>query len=85
MERNAAGNLRSSRGLWRQGCKGTRGSVPKPGSMTLFIREVKRLRVLQPGADAPSEGFEALARLAGRAAWDAEQAAMRAAAEGKAA
>ena len=26
-------------GLWRKGCKGTRGSVARPGSITEYIRQ----------------------------------------------
>jgi len=37
MEVRAAPRLRSIQGLWRNGCKGTRGAVRRPGRMTDFI------------------------------------------------
>lgn len=47
LEANAAPNLTSIQGLWRNGCKGTRGSVARPGSMSVFIRERRALRVVE--------------------------------------
>ena len=47
MEDNASPNLKTIQGLWRCGCKGTRGSVAKPGSMAVFIRARRALRVVQ--------------------------------------
>lgn len=46
MEAGAASNLTAIDGLWRKGCKGTRGSIARPGSMSVFIRERRALRVL---------------------------------------
>ena len=39
MEARAKPRLTKIEGLWRNGCKGTRGGEKKPGSMTQFIRE----------------------------------------------
>lgn len=39
MEARAKPNLRKILGLWRNGCKGTRGGEKKPGRMTDFILE----------------------------------------------
>jgi hypothetical protein len=50
MEAAAAPHLTSIEGLWRKGCKGTRGSVAKPGSMSVFIRERRALRVVDSEA-----------------------------------
>lgn len=47
MEANAAPSLKAIQGLWRCGCKGTRGSVAKPGSMSVFIRERRALRIAE--------------------------------------
>lgn len=44
MEANAAPNLTAIQGLWRNGCKGTRGGVAKPGAMSEFIA-AERLRL----------------------------------------
>jgi hypothetical protein len=44
MEANAAPNLKTIQGLWRVGCKGTRGGVAKPGAMSVFI-SAERLRL----------------------------------------
>jgi hypothetical protein len=47
MEAAAAPNLRSIQGLWRNGVKGTRGGIAKPGSMTVYIRERRALRIVE--------------------------------------
>ena len=39
MEARAKPRLTDIDGLWRKGCKGTRGSVAKPGSITEYIRQ----------------------------------------------
>ena len=39
MEARAAPRLRRIQGLWRNGCKGTRGAEKRPGRMTDFIRQ----------------------------------------------
>jgi hypothetical protein len=39
MEARAKPRLTDIDGLWRTGCKGTRGSVARPGSITEYIRE----------------------------------------------
>lgn len=39
IERHAGPNLDTLDGLWRAGVKGSRGGVPKPGSMTEFLLE----------------------------------------------
>lgn len=39
MEARAEPRLQKIEGLWRNGVKGTRGGIPKPGKMTEFIRE----------------------------------------------
>lgn len=39
MEARAEPRLKKIKGLWRNGCKGTRGAVKKPGKMTDFIIE----------------------------------------------
>jgi hypothetical protein len=52
MEARAEPRLKSIQGLWANGCKGTRGSVKKPGRMSDYIAgegllpsaEVERLR-----------------------------------------
>jgi hypothetical protein len=38
MEARAMPRLTDIDGLWRKGCKGTRGSVARPGSITEYIR-----------------------------------------------
>jgi hypothetical protein len=43
MEKNAAPNLTTIEGLWRNGVKGTRGGKAKPGSMTKYIIDNKLL------------------------------------------
>lgn len=50
--RRAAG-LRAIEGLWRGGCKGTRGTVARPAAMTTYINARRALTVVQP---APSGG-----------------------------
>jgi hypothetical protein len=54
-ERRAQG-LSAIEGLWRGGCKGTRGSVARPAAMTTFINERRAGRALpvlqQPAGDA---------------------------------
>lgn len=47
MEANAAPKLTKIQGLWRNGCKGTRGGMAKPGAMSVFIKERRALAVLQ--------------------------------------
>lgn len=44
METLAKPNLTNIQGLWRNGCKGTRGGVAKPGAMSQFIREHREKR-----------------------------------------
>lgn len=39
MEARAAPRLRTSEGLWRSTVKGCRGATPRPGSMTVYIRD----------------------------------------------
>ena len=39
MEARAKPRLTDIDGLWRKGCKGTRGSVARPGSITEYIRQ----------------------------------------------
>ena len=39
MEARAAPRLTTCEGLWRKSVKGTRTGIPKPGSMTLYIRQ----------------------------------------------
>ena len=39
MEARAKPRLTDIHGLWRKGCKGTRGSVARPGSITEYIRQ----------------------------------------------
>jgi len=39
MEARAKPRLTDIDGLWRKGCKGTRGSMAKPGSITEYIRQ----------------------------------------------
>jgi hypothetical protein len=39
LEARAAPRLETIQGLWRNGCKGTRGAQKKPGRMTDFIRD----------------------------------------------
>lgn len=39
MEARARPRLTDIEGLWRNGCKGTRGSEPRPGSITEYIRQ----------------------------------------------
>lgn len=46
LEANAAPNLTAIEGLWRNGCKGTRGSIKRPGSMAVFIKERRALKVV---------------------------------------
>jgi hypothetical protein len=46
METMAKPHLTAIQGLWRNGCKGTRGAEVRPGSMTEFIEARRRLRVL---------------------------------------
>lgn len=48
MEGGAAPKLKKIQGLWRNGCKGTRGAVARPGAMTAFIEARRRLVVLDP-------------------------------------
>jgi hypothetical protein len=43
MEARALPRLTKIEGLWRNGCKGTRGGDPKPGRMTTFIRDEQLL------------------------------------------
>jgi hypothetical protein len=43
MEARAKPRLRTSEGLWRKTVKGCRGATPRPGSMTLFIRDEQLL------------------------------------------
>ena len=39
MEARAKPRLEKIQGLWRNGCKGTRGAIKRPGMMTEFIRD----------------------------------------------
>lgn len=39
MEARAKPRLTDIDGLWRNGCKGTRGAEPRPGSITEYIRQ----------------------------------------------
>ena len=58
MEARAKPNLKKIQGLWRNGCKGTRGGEKKPGRMTDFIVEeglLPREEVLRLERDAPNE------------------------------
>lgn len=41
IEDTARPNLRDVEGLWRKTVKGTRGAVPRPGSMGVFIRRLR--------------------------------------------
>lgn len=41
MEEAAGPRLRKSEGLWRRTVKGQRGAVPRPGSMAVFIRQLR--------------------------------------------
>lgn len=41
IEDTARPNLREVEGLWRKTVKGTRGAVPRPGSMGVFIRRLR--------------------------------------------
>ena len=41
IEDNARPNFKSIEGLWRQTVKGSRGGVPRPGSMADFIRQLR--------------------------------------------
>lgn len=43
MEARAGPRLRTIEGLWRNGCKGTRGGEERPGRMTDFIRQERLL------------------------------------------
>ena len=54
MEANAAPNLTAIQGLWRNGCKGTRGGVAKPGAMSVFIQEHRARRHLPVVDESPS-------------------------------
>ena len=47
MEARAAPRLRAIEGLWRRPVKGMRGAVPRPGSMTAYIRA----KALLPAAE----------------------------------
>lgn len=50
MEAGAEPTMRTpGNGLWREGCKGTRGSIARPGRMTAWI-ETERLKLAQPAA-----------------------------------
>lgn len=46
MESAAAPKLTAIDGLWRKGCKGTRGAEKRPGSMSVYIRERRALTVV---------------------------------------
>ena len=41
MEDEAQPNLHAIEGLWGRAVKGTRGAVPRPGSMAVFIRALR--------------------------------------------
>jgi len=53
LEARAAPRLRTIVGLWRNGTRGTRGAEPRPGSITVFIRQEQLL---------PAEELEVLIR-----------------------
>jgi hypothetical protein len=61
MENNARPRLKKIKGLWRNGVKGTRGGIPKPGRMADFIHRYRgtaektwpiQLPVIQPTKEA---------------------------------
>lgn len=76
MEARAKPRLTDIDGLWRNGCKGTRGAEPRPGSITEYIRQ----RGLLPSqeidrliADVPKDIIsrqEAFARGEDIASWE---------------
>ncbi len=52
IEAAAAPNNTKVEGLWRKAVKGSRGAVPRPGSMTEYIEaRRRRLAVIQPPAE----------------------------------
>lgn len=46
IEAAAKPKLTAIQGLWRNGCKGTRGAEARPGSMTVFIEALRAKRAL---------------------------------------